>query len=86
LENAKSKNLDTAGLSKTLESAKEVSKKPVDEESYASAMRDLRHAIRSLDVPEAKLPVMNLFATSKWAGGGPENESTPPKKKQNSPI
>ena len=82
LENAKSKNLDTAGLSKTLESAKGVSKKPVDEKSYASAMRDLRHAIRSLDVPEAKLPVMNLFATSKWTGGGAEKGSKPAKKKQ----
>jgi hypothetical protein len=86
LENARNKSLDTSVLSKALDSAREVAKLPAEEKSYAPAMRDLRNAIRSLDVPQAKLPVMNLFATSKWAGGGPENESTPPKKKQNSPI
>jgi hypothetical protein len=29
-------------------------------------MRNLRKEIKSLDVPEAKLPVLNQFATEKW--------------------
>jgi len=29
-------------------------------------MRALRKAIKSLDVPEAKLPVLNQFVTEKW--------------------
>jgi hypothetical protein len=29
-------------------------------------MRALRKAIKSLNVPQAKLPVMNQFATEKW--------------------
>jgi len=29
-------------------------------------MRNLRREIRSLNVPEAKLSVLNLFVTPKW--------------------
>ena len=41
-------------------------KQPVEEESYALAMRNLRTAIRALDVPEAKLAVLNQFMIKKW--------------------
>ena len=82
LGNAKKKNLDTARLVDALDSAKAVSSNPADEKSYAPAIRDLRHAICALDVPEAHLPVMNLYATSKWTGGGADKGSKPSKKKQ----
>ena len=82
LGNAKKKNLDTARLVDALDSAKAVSSNPADEKSYAPAIRDLRHAICALDVPEAHLPVMNLYATSKWTGGGADKGSKHSKKKQ----
>jgi hypothetical protein len=58
--------LNTALLNKEIQSAKAVAKTPVEEKSYVLSMRALRKAIKSLDVPEAKLPVLNQFVTEKW--------------------
>jgi hypothetical protein len=43
-----------------------VAAQPVAEKSYATAIRNLRGAICALDVPEAKLQVMNQFKSSNW--------------------
>ena len=53
-------------LDQAIQSAKRVVQTPVEEASYALAMRTLRKAIKSLDVPQASLPVMNQFKTEKW--------------------
>jgi hypothetical protein len=53
-------------LDQAIQSAKAVAKTPVNEPAYVMSMRALRNAIKSLDVPEAKLPVLNQFATEKW--------------------
>ncbi len=82
LQKAKARGLETAELAKALASAKEVAAAPVGEKSYAPAMRDLRHAICSLDVPEAQLSVMNLYVTPAWAGGPQTAEAKPPTKKK----
>jgi hypothetical protein len=65
-KHANQAGLDTGPLAKEIESAKAIAKTPVNESAYAQAMRALRNAIKSLDVPEAKLPVLNQFATEKW--------------------
>ena len=65
-ENAHKAGLDTGRLNQAIQSAKAVVKTPVEEKSYALALRALRNAIKSLDVPEAKLPVLNRFVTEKW--------------------
>jgi arylsulfatase A-like enzyme len=65
--------LDTAALAKEIRFAQAVVATPVDETTYAVAMRNLRHAIRSLDVAEAKLPVLNQFVCDKWSGDDREN-------------
>jgi arylsulfatase A-like enzyme len=57
----------TGALAAAIQIAESVVKTPVDEKSYAPAMRNLRHEIRALDVPEAKLSVLNLFVTEKWS-------------------
>ena len=64
--NANKAGLNTALLAKEIQSAKAVAKRPVEEKSYALAIRALRKVIKSLDVPQAKLPVLNQFATEKW--------------------
>lgn len=64
--NADKAGLPTAPLARQIQSAKAVAKTPVHEKSYARALRALRKAIKSLDVPQAKLAVMNQFATEKW--------------------
>jgi hypothetical protein len=57
---------NVAALAKAIQSAERVVQTPVEETSYALAMRALRQAIKSLDVPQASLPVMNQFKTNKW--------------------
>jgi len=64
--NAKKTGQNAAALSKAVQATKAVVQTPVEEESYATAMRSLRKEIRALDVPEAKLPVLNQFKTVKW--------------------
>jgi arylsulfatase A-like enzyme len=66
LENASKKGQDTGALTKALNAAKSTAEQPVSEKDYASATRNLRTQIRALDVPEAKLSVLNLFKTPKW--------------------
>ena len=66
LENADRAGQDTAALTAALQSARGVIKQPVEAEPYAAALRALRREIRALDVPEAKLSVLNLFVTEKW--------------------
>lgn len=58
--------LDTAPLAQQIQSAQAVAKRPVEEKPYALAIRALRQAIKSLDLPQAKLPVLNQFVTEKW--------------------
>jgi len=65
-ENAHKAGLNTGRLDQAIQSAKAVAKTPVNESAYALSMRALRNAIKSLDVPEAKLPVLNQFVTEKW--------------------
>ena len=65
-EHAHKAGLNTARLNQAIQSAKAVAKTPVEEKSYVLSMRALRKAIKSLDVPEAKLPVLNQFVTEKW--------------------
>ncbi|MBT7702438.1 MAG: sulfatase-like hydrolase/transferase [Verrucomicrobia bacterium] len=65
-KNALKRGLDVKALDQAIRSARGVIKKPVEDERYATAMRDLRREIRSLEIPEAKLSVLNLFVTPKW--------------------
>jgi len=65
-DNANNAGLNTARLDQEIQSAKAVVKTPVNEQAYALVLRALRKAIKSLDVPQAKLPVLNQFATEKW--------------------
>jgi hypothetical protein len=39
---------------------------PVEETANATAIRNLRRAICSLDVPEARLPALIQFKTQRW--------------------
>lgn len=55
-----------SALHDALLKARAVVQQPVAEEPYAVAMRALRREIRALDVPEAKLEVLNQFGTEKW--------------------
>ena len=57
---------NVAALAQAIQSAERVAQTPVEEASYALAMRELRQAIKSLNVPQASLPVMNQFKTKKW--------------------
>ena len=65
-KNATSAGLNVDVLEATIRAARGTIRNPVEEASYATAMRDLRREIRALDVPEAHLPVLNLFKTDKW--------------------
>ena len=59
---------DTGPLTRALEEARAVVKKTVEEKSYASAIRNLRHAIRAFDgdVEEAGLMDLNFLVLGKW--------------------
>ncbi len=81
LESAEKKGLDTTELSKALATAEKTASGPAEEKPCATAIRNLRHAICALDVPEAKLSVMNLYATPKWTGG-PSADAAPARKKK----
>jgi arylsulfatase A-like enzyme len=63
---AEASGQDVAVLAEAIQAAKDIARKPVEETSYALAIRNLRRAIRALDVPEAKLAVLNQFETDKW--------------------
>lgn len=63
---AKQIGLETSALQKAIKQAAAVLKQPVQEKSYAGAIRNLRREIRALDVAEAKQPVLNHFQTKKW--------------------
>lgn len=67
VQSATQSGQNTARLSAAIEAAKAVAQTPVDEKSYARSMSSLRHAIQSLDVSEAKLPVLNQFKMKKWS-------------------
>ena len=67
MEHANQSGQDTATLSEAIEAAEAVAQTPFDEKSYARSMSSLRHAIQSLDVPEATLPVLNQFKMKKWS-------------------
>ena len=57
---------DVSALQQALQQARTIVQQPVAEEPYTLAMRTLRNAIGGLDVPEAKLEVLNQFETPKW--------------------
>jgi len=65
-QHAQKDGQNVAALDQAIQSAERVVQTPVEEASYALAMRTLRKAIKSLDVPQASLPVMNQFKTEKW--------------------
>jgi len=64
--NAKVAGLNAGALAKEMEAARKVVAQPVEEASYAAAIRNLRRAIRALSVPEARLPELNQFQSTKW--------------------
>ena len=63
--NAEKMGQEIAALTKAIQ-AKAVVAQPVEEESYSIAMRNRRKEIRALDVPEAKLTVLNQFEAKEW--------------------
>ncbi len=63
---AKQAGINTTPLRSSLRQARGLLKQPVEEKSYALAMRNLRREIRALDVAEAKLPDLNHFQTERW--------------------
>ncbi len=58
--------LDTAALRKSIQQARGILEQPVEEKSYALAMRNLRREIRALNVAESKDPDLNHFQTKNW--------------------
>ena len=58
--------LDTAALTAAIASAENTAQQPTDPTSYPIAIRTLRHAIRSLEVPESKTGALHLFDLGKW--------------------
>lgn len=58
--------VDTTSLRTSIRQARGLLKNPVEEKSYADAIRNLRREIRALDVAEAKGPDLNHFRTVKW--------------------
>jgi arylsulfatase A-like enzyme len=64
--NAQESGQDITALSQAIESANALVVTPIEEQSYVLSMRLLRDAITALDVPEARLPVLNQFITEKW--------------------
>ena len=58
--------LNTAALRKSIQQARGILEQPVEEKSYALAMRNLRREIRALNVAEARDPDLNHFQTEKW--------------------
>ncbi len=71
LKNARAKGLATGVLSRAIRVAEVVVRKPIEELAYAAMMRNLRYEITQLDVPEAELPVLNLFISTKWSSPDP---------------
>ena len=72
---ARREGQNCSALAMEIKVAREIVNTPVEERSYAASMRNLRHEIRSLDVPEANLPVLKQFATKRWSGPDRENAS-----------
>lgn len=62
------KGVPTTDLIKALNVAKATSEKPVAEQSYAVAIRELRKAIRGFDgqVAESSLPDLNFLPLDRW--------------------
>ena len=60
--------MPTTDLIKALNVAKATSEKPVAEQSYAVAIRELRKAIRGFDgqVAESSLPDLNFLPLDRW--------------------
>jgi len=66
VKNAEKSGLNCDALRKAVQDAQVVASQPEDEKKYVVAMRDVRRAICLLDVPEAKLQVLNQFKSTKW--------------------
>ncbi len=67
LKSAGATGQDSAALQRAVQkSRKTLSVAKPAEDDCALAMRMVRKAIRGLDVPEARLPVLNQFNTAKW--------------------
>lgn len=62
------KGANVDALTEALKAARATCKLPVEEKAYATAIRDLRHAIRAFDgqVPEADLADLNSLNLGKW--------------------
>ena len=57
---------DVSALLSAMQVANATVQQAVEEKSYALAVRNLRQAIRALDVPEARLEVLNQFNSERW--------------------
>lgn len=66
MEASRKAGLDISAIDLLIGHAESVASKPVEENSYATAMRELRRAIREVDVPESKAAVLHLFDSEKW--------------------
>jgi arylsulfatase A-like enzyme len=62
------KGVNVDALTQALKAARATCKLPVEEQAYAVAIRNLRHAIRAFDgqVPEAALSDLNSINLGKW--------------------
>jgi arylsulfatase A-like enzyme len=66
--NLEKKGANTDELVRALKVARQTVDQPVEEKTYAPAIRDLRHAIRAFDgqVPEASLSELNWIQLGTW--------------------
>jgi len=62
------KGVNVDALTQALKVARATCKLPVEEKTYAVAIRNLRHAIRAFDgqVAEASLPDLNSLNLGQW--------------------
>lgn len=72
---ASSETNNRSQLLDAMRQASAVLQAPVDERAYVGALRNLRHAIKRCDVPQARLPVLNQFESDNWARVDKNNAS-----------
>jgi hypothetical protein len=63
---ARAAGLSVDALLTAIREARVLAEQAIEEESYVLSMRKLRQAIKALEVPEARDPVLHQFATEKW--------------------
>ena len=63
---AENSGQNTENIRNSIENSIKTIKTPVQENSYALAIRNLRKEIKSLNVEQTKLPILHQFKTEKW--------------------